>query len=65
MIPALLVFLATYTVVAIGRLPGLRLDRAGAAIIGASLMVGVGGLSLDEAYRAVDLNTLVLLLGMM
>ncbi|HMK68805.1 MAG TPA: anion transporter [Stellaceae bacterium] len=65
MIPALLIFLATYTVVAIGRLPGLRLDRAGAAIIGASLMVGVGGLSLDEAYRAVDLNTLVLLLGMM
>ena len=65
MIPALLIFLATYTVVAIGRLPGLRLDRAGAAIIGASLMVGVGGLGLDEAYRAVDLNTLVLLLGMM
>ena len=65
MIPALLIFLATYAVVAIGRLPGLRLDRAGAAIIGASLMVGVGALSLDEAYRAVDLNTLVLLLGMM
>jgi len=65
MIPALLIFVATYAVVAIGRLPGLRLDRAGAAIIGASLMVGVGALSLEEAYRAVDLNTLVLLLGMM
>ena len=65
MIPALLIFLATYAVVAVGRLPGLRLDRAGAAIIGASLMVGVGALSLEEAYRAVDLNTLVLLLGMM
>src|SRR5579863_10103067 len=65
MIAAILIFLATYLVVALGRLPGLRLDRAGAALVGASLMVGVGVLSLDEAYRAIDLNTLVLLLGMM
>ena len=65
MLPALLIFTGTYAVVALGRLPGFRLDRAGAALIGASLMVGTGVLSLDEAYRAVDLNTLVLLLGMM
>ncbi len=65
MIPALVIFIATYAVVALGRLPGFRLDRAGAALIGASLMVGAGVLSLEEAYRAVDLNTLVLLLGMM
>lgn len=65
MIPALLIFVATYAVVAIGRLPGLRIDRAGAALIGASLMVGLDALSLEDAYRAVDLNTLVLLLGMM
>ena len=65
MIPAVFIFVATYAVVAIGRLPGLRLDRAGAALIGASLMVGLGVLSLEDAYRAIDLNTLVLLLGMM
>ena len=65
MIPALVVFLCTYAVVALGRLPGLRLDRAGAALVGASLMVGFGGLSLEEAYRAIDLNTIVLLVGMM
>jgi len=65
MIPALLVFLCTYAVVALGRLPGLRLDRAGAALVGASLMVGSGALSLAEAYRAIDLNTIVLLVGMM
>ncbi len=62
---AALVFIATYAVVAIGRLPGARLDRAGAALIGASLMVASGTLSLDEAYRAVDLGTITLLLGMM
>ncbi len=65
MIAALVIFIATYAVVALGRLPGFRLDRAGAALIGASLMVGAGVLSLEEAYRAIDLNTLVLLLGMM
>ena len=62
---ALVIFGATYVVVACGRLPGFRLDRAGAALIGASLMVASGVLSLGEAYRAVDFDTLVLLLGMM
>jgi Na+/H+ antiporter NhaD/arsenite permease-like protein len=65
MIPAVLIFLATYAVIAIGKLPGYRLDRAGAALLGASLMVGVGVLTLDEAYRAIDMETITLLLGMM
>jgi Na+/H+ antiporter NhaD/arsenite permease-like protein len=62
---AALIFAATYVVIAMGRLPGLRLDRTGAALLGASLMVASGTLSLEEAYRAVDLETLALLLGMM
>jgi Na+/H+ antiporter NhaD/arsenite permease-like protein len=62
---ALLIFIATYTVIAIGRLPGSRLDRTGAALLGASLMVASGALSLEEAYRAIDLDTIALLLGMM
>lgn len=57
--------LATYIVVAVGRVPGLRLDRAGAALIGAALMVVTGSLSAEDAYRAIDLDTLALLLGMM
>jgi Na+/H+ antiporter NhaD/arsenite permease-like protein len=61
----LLIFCATYLVVAVGRLPGWHLDRTGAALVGASLMVAVGGLSLEHAYAAIDLNTIVLLLGMM
>lgn len=62
---AIAIFLATYVAIAIGRLPGLRVDRAGAALIGAALMVGCGVLSLEEAYRAIDLDTITLLLGMM
>lgn len=62
---ALLIFAATFVVLAIGRFPGLRIDRAGAAIVGASLMVASGTLRFDEALRAVDWATIVLLLGMM
>lgn len=62
---AIAIFLGTYFVLAAGRIPGLRLDRTGAAIIGASLMVAANVLTLDEAYRAINMDTIVLLLGMM
>jgi Na+/H+ antiporter NhaD/arsenite permease-like protein len=64
-VAAVLIFIATYAVVAIGKLPGSYLDRAGAALLGASLMVATGLLSLDDAYRAIDIDTIALLLGMM
>src|ERR1700729_4266089 len=59
------IFILTYAGVALGRIPGLRLDRAGGALTGAAMMMAVGALSPQEAYRAVDLDTIVLLLGMM
>ena len=59
------VFVGSYFGLAIGRIPGLSIDRAGIALVGASLMVASGALSLDDAYKAVDLDTLTLLLGMM
>ncbi len=62
---AIAIFLATYVVIALGRLPGFRLDRAGAALIGASLMVASGIMTMAEAYRAIDFDTIVVLLGMM
>ena len=55
----------TYFVLAIGRLPGFRVDRTGAAIIGASLMLGAGVLNVEEAYAAINYDTLTLLFGMM
>jgi Na+/H+ antiporter NhaD/arsenite permease-like protein len=64
-LPAIFIFAITYLVLAIGRLPGFRIDRTGAAVIGASFMVGVNALSLDEAYRAINFDTIILLFGMM
>ncbi len=46
-------------------MPLLRIDLTGAAVVGAILMVTIGGLSFDEATRAIDYRTLVLLFGMM
>jgi Na+/H+ antiporter NhaD/arsenite permease-like protein len=62
---AALIFGATYAVVAFGRVPFLRLDRTGAAVVGAILMVVSGTIGFDEAVRAVDYHTIVLLFGMM
>jgi len=59
------IFGVTYFAVAIGRLPGFKLDRAGAAFVGASLMIAVGLLPLPDAYRAIDFDTITLLLGVM
>jgi Na+/H+ antiporter NhaD/arsenite permease-like protein len=62
---AALIFLGTYLVLALGRMPGFRVDRTGAAIIGASLMIAFNVLTLEEAYAAIDHNTIILLFGMM
>ena len=58
-------FAATYVVVGLGRLPGLRLDRTGAAVVGAAFLVAFQVVTPEQAYRLVDMGTLVLLFGMM
>ena len=65
MLAAVLIFAGTYLVLAIGRLPGLRLDRTGAAIVGASLMLAFNVLTVEEAYAAINYDTIILLFGMM
>lgn len=64
-VAAAVIFIGSYLALAIGRIPGLRIDRAGIAVVGAGLMVASGALSLDEAYKAIDMDTITLLLGMM
>jgi Na+/H+ antiporter NhaD/arsenite permease-like protein len=59
------VFGLTYLGLALGKVPGLRIDRSGIALVGAAAMLGLGLLSLPEAARAVDYHTIILLFGMM
>jgi len=65
MLYAVLIFAGTYLVLAVGRLPGFRVDRTGAAIIGATLMVASNVLTIPEAIEAVNTDTIILLFGMM
>jgi len=62
---ALLIFISTYTLIAVGQPPIFRIDRTGAALIGAALMIVTGVLDVDAAYRAVDYNTIILLFSLM
>jgi Na+/H+ antiporter NhaD/arsenite permease-like protein len=64
-VAAIAIFAMTYVAIALGRFPGLRLDRTGAALAGAACMGVSGVLTLKEAYQAIDFNTITLLLGMM
>lgn len=59
------IFVGSYLALAIGRIPGMSIDRAGIALVGAGLMVASGALSLEDAYKAIDIDTITLLLGMM
>jgi Na+/H+ antiporter NhaD/arsenite permease-like protein len=61
----LAIFAFTYLVFVIGRFPGLQLDRTGAALAGALLMVLSGSLSEQQALAAIDFHTIGLLFGMM
>jgi Na+/H+ antiporter NhaD/arsenite permease-like protein len=64
-VAAAVIFAASYFALAIGKIPGLSIDRAGVALVGAGLMIASGALSPEDAYKAVDLDTITLLLGMM
>ena len=61
----LAVFALTYFAIAAGKLPPLRLDRAGAALAGAVAMCVTGAVHRKPALDAIEFSTLALLLGMM
>ena len=65
MIAALAVFSATYLLIVGRRLSLLHLGRPAGALVGAVGMVLFKVLTPGEAYGLIDLNTLVLLFGMM
>jgi Na+/H+ antiporter NhaD/arsenite permease-like protein len=59
------IFGLTYVALALGKVPGLRIDRAGIALVGAAAMLAIGALSMHDAAKAIDYETIVLLFGMM
>ncbi|HBI14049.1 MAG TPA: anion transporter, partial [Desulfobulbaceae bacterium] len=61
----LVTFILVYLGMILGGLPGLALDRAGLALLGALLLIITGRLDLNQAWAAVDLPTMALLFGLM
>lgn len=59
------IFALTYVLIAFRRLRVLPIGRPAGALLGATLMVVSGAMSPEESYRAIDGDTLVLLLAMM
>src|SRR6187549_629941 len=62
---ASLIFFGSYIVFALGKFPGMKIDRPGAAIIGAVLMVAFRIVGADAALASVDFATIVLLFSLM
>jgi len=64
-VAAYIIFVGSYLVFALGKFPGLKIDRPGAAIIGAVGMVAFRIVQPSDAIRFIDFPTIVLLFAMM
>jgi len=62
---ALAIFLITYALISIRRFPKVKIDRPAAALVGAALMIILGVVSPSDALAAINIDILVLLVGMM
>lgn len=62
---ALIVFALVYIGMILGRYPGLAMDRTGIALIGAIVLLATGRVDSHEAWEAIDVSTIALLLGLM
>ncbi len=59
----LIVFVVTYLGIAIGRIPGLKLNRAGIALLGAIAMMSFGRVTTAQAVSCINWPTICLLFG--
>jgi Na+/H+ antiporter NhaD/arsenite permease-like protein len=58
-------FLAVYAGMALGRWPGLKIDRTGIAVLGAILLYASGIVGNAMVLQAIDFPTLIVLFGLM
>jgi len=58
-------FLAVYVGMALGRWPGLKIDRTGIAVLGAIVLYSTGLVSNAMVLEAIDFPTLIVLFGLM
>lgn len=61
----LLIFLLVYVAMGFGKLPGFKVDRTGAAIVGALAVMVAGGISPKAAWDSIDYASVGMLFGLM
>jgi len=61
----LTVFALVYLGMVLGRIPGLAIDRTGVALLGAIVLLATERVTPQEAWDAIDVPTVALLLGLM
>ncbi|MFV3129595.1 SLC13 family permease [Niveispirillum sp. KHB5.9] len=61
----LTIFVLVYLGMAVGRFPGLQIDRTGIALLGAVILALAGAMPGDALAGAIDYPTLFILLGLM
>lgn len=61
----LVIFLLVYVAMGFGKLPGFKVDRTGAAIVGALAMMVAGSISPKAAWDAIDYSSVGMLFGLM
>ncbi|WP_334173849.1 SLC13 family permease [Pseudoxanthobacter sp.] len=61
----LLIFLVVYLAMGLGKLPGFKVDRTGAAVVGALAMMAAGSITAKAAWGAIDYHSLAMLFGLM
>ncbi len=59
------IFVLVYVGMVLGGLPHVKLNRSGVALLGAIAVIGIGAISTEDAARAVDLPTMLLLFSFM
>ncbi len=62
---SLIIILITLYGIAVGRIPKFRMNRASIALVGAAALLLAGAIDSADAYRAIDMDTIVLLFSMM
>ncbi|MBF2058113.1 MAG: anion transporter [Cyanobacterium sp. T60_A2020_053] len=55
----------SYVGLGLGFIPFLKMNRATIALVGSTLMIVLGVVSLEESWQLIDVNTIVFLLSMM
>lgn len=61
----LILFVLVYVAMGVGHLPGFKVDRTGAALLGAMLLIVFERMTPAAAWAAIDVNTIGLLFGLM